>query len=162
MTLWLWMSGKRNVSVCRGHELANALYGWIGNINSSNEYTTNWLGRRIFTIGRINMGAALVIASVAVFINVYPPQQNFEQSEDCSLFTVRMTKCVSSINWRPFSMKFFAKLNGLHSMPPELYRREFPTIKRLYQLPWYEIQRWFGSAISYSPESPRESHCRIQ
>ncbi len=26
MTLWLWMSGKRNVSVCRGHELANALY----------------------------------------------------------------------------------------------------------------------------------------
>ncbi len=26
MTLWLWMSGKRNVSVCIGHELANALY----------------------------------------------------------------------------------------------------------------------------------------
>ncbi len=26
MTLWLRMSGKRNVSVCRGHELANALY----------------------------------------------------------------------------------------------------------------------------------------
>ncbi len=26
MTLWLWMSGKRNVSVCRGHELTNALY----------------------------------------------------------------------------------------------------------------------------------------
>ncbi len=26
MTLWLWMSVKRNVSVCRGHELANALY----------------------------------------------------------------------------------------------------------------------------------------
>ncbi len=25
-TLWLWMSGKRKVSVCRGHELANALY----------------------------------------------------------------------------------------------------------------------------------------
>ncbi len=25
LTLWLWMSGKRNVSVCRGHELANAL-----------------------------------------------------------------------------------------------------------------------------------------
>ncbi len=24
--LWLWMSGKRNVSVCRGHEFANALY----------------------------------------------------------------------------------------------------------------------------------------
>ncbi len=24
--LWLWLSGKRNVSVCRGHELANALY----------------------------------------------------------------------------------------------------------------------------------------
>ncbi len=26
MILWLWMSGKRNVLVCRGHELANALY----------------------------------------------------------------------------------------------------------------------------------------
>ncbi len=26
MTLWLWMSGKRNVSVCIGHELENALY----------------------------------------------------------------------------------------------------------------------------------------
>ncbi len=26
MTLWLRMSGKGNVSVCRGHELANALY----------------------------------------------------------------------------------------------------------------------------------------
>ncbi len=26
MTLWLRMSGKRNVSVCIGHELANALY----------------------------------------------------------------------------------------------------------------------------------------
>ncbi len=26
MTLWLCMSGKRNVSVCIGHELANALY----------------------------------------------------------------------------------------------------------------------------------------
>ncbi len=26
MTLWLWMNGKRNVSVCIGHELANALY----------------------------------------------------------------------------------------------------------------------------------------
>ncbi len=25
-TWWLWLSGKRNVSVCRGHELANALY----------------------------------------------------------------------------------------------------------------------------------------
>ncbi len=25
-TWWLWMSGKWNVSVCRGHELANALY----------------------------------------------------------------------------------------------------------------------------------------
>ncbi len=24
--LWLWMSRKRNVSVCRGHELANTLY----------------------------------------------------------------------------------------------------------------------------------------
>ncbi len=24
--MWLWMSGKRNVPVCRGHELANALY----------------------------------------------------------------------------------------------------------------------------------------
>ncbi len=30
MTLWLWMSGKRNVSVCIGHELANALYHvWV-------------------------------------------------------------------------------------------------------------------------------------
>ncbi len=26
MTLWLRMSGKRNVSFCRGHEVANALY----------------------------------------------------------------------------------------------------------------------------------------
>ncbi len=26
ITLWLWMSGKRNVPVYRGHELANALY----------------------------------------------------------------------------------------------------------------------------------------
>ncbi len=25
-TLWLWISGKRNVPVCRGHGLANALY----------------------------------------------------------------------------------------------------------------------------------------
>ncbi len=31
MTLWLWMSGKRNVSVCRGHELANALYSYQRN-----------------------------------------------------------------------------------------------------------------------------------
>ncbi len=28
MKLWLWMSEKRNVSVCSGHELANALF-WL-------------------------------------------------------------------------------------------------------------------------------------
>ncbi len=64
------------------------LYGWIGNTNSLNAYKTNKLGQGTFTIGRVNMGAAFVIASVAVCINVYPPQHNFEQSEDCSLFIV--------------------------------------------------------------------------
>ncbi len=37
------MSGKRNVSVCRGHELANALYMWgqshIGVIPAFKEVT---------------------------------------------------------------------------------------------------------------------------
>ncbi len=28
-TWWLWINGKQNVSVCRGHELANALYTTI-------------------------------------------------------------------------------------------------------------------------------------
>ncbi len=44
MTLWLWMSGKRNVSICIGHELANAPY----NFNWKEEWTSAHIGNDKF------------------------------------------------------------------------------------------------------------------
>ncbi len=43
------MSGKRNVSVCRGHELANALYVFVAPIQLSIPTITRFPGKFVLT-----------------------------------------------------------------------------------------------------------------